>query len=182
MAKKVRREFTDAAPQVLPASSLSPAQYQDASERLKEFSAAIRNGKSASPLELSADELNAFIERNPELISLRGKVHVLLEGNQARAQLSMPMGEIGLPVFRDRYLNGLADFHVGLRDGSLKLAATNILVRGKPLPNIYQAQIREQNLAGLLKESTNASAVLGKLDSIQVTNSKVRISPKAPNP
>jgi hypothetical protein len=177
MAKKVRNQFTDAAAQPLPASTLSPAQYQSVERRVKVFGDALQKGQGPSPLELSEDDINGLINHQE---ALKGKFHFTLKGNQVRAQVSVPMGEIGLPVFRDRYLNGFADFHVSLSGGSLKVLATNVIVHGKPMPDIYVAQIRKQNLAKAFNEAPDANEVLNRLESVQVTNGRLRILPKQP--
>jgi len=178
MARRVRTEFTDAAPQTLPSSPISATEYRSLEQRIQTFTAAVQHGQAPPPLELSAEELNALIERAENLKAFKGKIRFLLEDERLRGQLSAPMGEVGLPVFRDRYLNATVDFHWAVGSGSLKMAATNIVVHGKPLPNIYLNQIRKQNLAAQVNDLPGMSEGLNLIESVQVTNGRLRIAPK----
>jgi hypothetical protein len=178
MARKLRTQFTDAAPVPLPKTEVTTTEYQALQNRLNSFMGSLTRGDVPPPLELSAHDLNALIDHDDELKVLRGKLHVILDGDRASGQLSIPMAEIGLPVFRDRYLNAVAKFHVSLRDGSLKLAATNITVHGSSLPRIYVDEISQVNLGSALNTNTAARPLLDRIGAVQITNSLVRIIPK----
>lgn len=178
MAKKLRTQFTDPAPVPLPRSEITTTEYQSLQRRLNSFMGSLNRGDIPPPLELSAQDLNALIDQDDHVKILRGKLHVMLDGDRASGQLSIPMAEIGLPVFRDRYLNAVAKFHVSLRDGSLKLAATNITVHGASLPKIYVDEISQVNLGSALNTNAAARPFLDRIGAVQITNSHVRIIPK----
>ncbi len=63
-------------------------------------------GTASEPLVLSSDDLNALIEDKPEM---KGKIYVTVEGDEVKGRVSIPLGELGLPMVKGRYLNGKAD-------------------------------------------------------------------------
>ena len=90
----------------------------------------------------------------------------------------MPMAEMGLPLFRNRFLNGTATFSVSLQNGLLRVTAQDVTVKGKPLPGVYLDRIRQQNLAQAAQEEPRNSIVLEQLKDIQVKDGKLIITPK----
>ena len=73
---------------------------------------------------------------------MKGKVYVGLDGNKVKAQVSLPLGQTGLPFSRNRYLNGDATLDVSLRNGMLGVYLEQINVKGKPLPSVYVQKLR----------------------------------------
>ena len=60
----------------------------------------------------------------------------------------------------------------------LSVTPQTILVKGKPLPEMYMQEIRKQNLAASLTNEPAAAAVLKGLQDIQVKEGKLVIVPK----
>jgi hypothetical protein len=88
------------APVSVPEFSASDDQIQSVRERWQDFEQKTRAGQPAE-IELTADDINTFIATNRDA---RGKVFVLIEGNQLRLQTSVPFGEfIGRSGY---YFNG----------------------------------------------------------------------------
>src|SRR6185436_10902493 len=75
-AKKMFKDFTDAAPAVLPQVRLSRDEINRVQQRIDNFRQAVRQGKTAEPLKLTADEINALIATDPDLAVLKGKLYV----------------------------------------------------------------------------------------------------------
>ena len=50
--------------------------------------------------------------------------------------------EVGLPMFKGRYLNGTGAFNVSLRNGVIRLTALDLVGKGKPVPKVYMDEIR----------------------------------------
>jgi len=175
--KKLVVRFTDSKPMELPALQMSPAEMAQAKERFESFQQAVREHHATKPLTLTADELNAMIASGGEQ-GLKGKIHISLEGDQLKGELSVPLQDMGLSMFKSRYLNGIATFNLSFRDGRLSVTPQTIQVRGEPLPEIYLREIRKQNLASSLTNDPAAAEVLNGLEEIQVKDGKLLIAPK----
>ncbi len=178
--KRMLNTYTDTTPMPLPTVQMSPAQIAQVQQRVDEFRDRLRAGLRTSPLALTADDLNALVASSPDLKAAKGKVYVSIEANRLRAQVSLPLEDVGLPRFRGRYLNGIANLGISLRDGILDVTAQNIVVHGKPLPAPYMNRIRRENLAAKVNENSRASVALNQLEDIQVKDGKLVITPKEP--
>ncbi len=86
MAKKMRREFTDAQPVPLPSTQLSASAYNALQKRIDAFRESIKHGRDTAPLTVTAEEINALIANDPDFQSLKGKVHVGLEGGNSKGR------------------------------------------------------------------------------------------------
>ena len=60
-------------------------------------------------------------------------------------------------------LNGTGTFNLALRNGTLHLTAQSIIVKGKPVPEVYMQKIRTQNLARNINSDPRASVALDHL-------------------
>ncbi len=176
--KKMVTEYTDTNPVPLPAVTLSAAQIEQLERRIEAFQDTVRAGRPAQPLVLTGEELNALVASRPDLRRFKDKVYISIPDSQLAGQISIPMSELGLPFFRNRYLNGSTTFSVSLQNGKLRVVPDNILVKGKPLPRVYMEQIRQQNLAASAEDNPRVSVALDRLQDIQVKDGKLIIVPK----
>jgi hypothetical protein len=129
---------------------------------------------------LTSDDINAWIATSPGGQSLTGKVYVTIEGDQLKGQVSLPMGQIGLPMFRGRYLNGAVTFSLSFRNGVLHVTAQDITVKGKPLPSVYMQQIRQTDLAQSATNDPETRSALERYEEIKIEDGKLIIVPKKP--
>jgi hypothetical protein len=176
--KRLVNSFTDTQPMELPTVQMPQAEVDKLKQRFDAFQQAVREARPTEPLTLTADDINVLIASGKEWQTLKGKFYVRLEGDQLKSQVSVPLQEVGLPIFKGRYLNGGATFDLAFRDGQLSVTAQSILVKGKPLPETYMQEIRKQNLAVGLTNEPAAVAVLKGLQDIQVKEGKLVIVPK----
>jgi hypothetical protein len=182
-AKKMFSDFTDNKPATLPGPKLSPAEIQQVQKRVDDFREKVRGGTAPAPLALTADEINALISSDRDMRGLRNKLYVTgIEGDRVKGQLSIPMEEVGLQMFRSRYLNATGLFTVSLRNGTLRLTALDLIGKGKPLPKVYMDQIRSQNLAKPLNSDPRISVALDWIQSVEVKDGKLVITPKEKPP
>jgi hypothetical protein len=177
-AKKMFTDFTDSKPMPLPQVQLSPTELDALQRRIETFRTSVKQGQPAGPLTLSADEINALIATDPDVKAFREKIYVTLEGDQLKSQVSLPMQELGLPVFKDRYLNGTGTFDLVFSSGMLRLSPRSFVVKGKPLPEIYLEKARKQNLAASLNEDARGKAALEQLQEIKIKDGQLIIIPK----
>jgi hypothetical protein len=176
--KKMVNFYTDPGATPLPTAHLSPAEMDQLKQRIENFQDAVRSGRPTPPLTLSSDEINAFIQTDTNLARLKGKVYLTLEGDRVKGQVSLPLDNVGLRIFRGRYLNGSGIFAVGLQKGILVVNADSLVVKGKPLPGVYMDKIRSQNLAEGINNNPKASVGLNHLQEIRISDGKMVIVPK----
>src|SRR4029077_9461090 len=116
---KILNSFTDTKPAPLPTVNMSPADMEQVRRRVDTFRDNVRSARSTPPLTLSSDELNALIATDPNLQALKGKIYVTIEDSQIKGQVSVPTSQVGLGIFKNRYLNGSGSFSVSLTNGTL---------------------------------------------------------------
>jgi hypothetical protein len=177
-AKMMITDFTDNKAAPLPVSQMPPAEMEKVQARVDAFREDLRAKRPTQPLTLTADEINALITTEPDLRPLKDKLYVTIDGNQLKGQVSVPMDEVGLPVFKGRYLNGTGTFNLALRNGLLRLTAESIVVKGKPVPDVYMQKIRTQNLVRNINSDPRASIALGHFQDIEVKDGKLVLVPK----
>jgi hypothetical protein len=165
-------EYTATAPRELPSVELPADERQTLRARFDAFRKAIDAGTPAESLVLSADDINALLEDDP---NLKGKIYVTMEGDKLKGQISIPLGSIGLPMLSGRYLNGEAELKASLSEGVLIVTLESIEVNGKKPPQQFLDSIRRQNLAqDAYKDPKNAERIR-KLESIEIKDGKIII-------
>jgi hypothetical protein len=179
-AKRLVSQLTDTQPMQLPSVHLSDAQMFQLHDRVNSFSDDIRDGENLAPLILSSDEVNALIETDPGLSSLKDHVHVEFGTNQLKGQISFLAQDLGLDALHGRYVNANGVFNVGLTNNQLFITADSLNVKGKPVPRHIMKQIAAQNLAAKFDQDPRTAAGLKKLEAIEIKDGKLVIVPKKP--
>jgi hypothetical protein len=152
------------APVSVPEFSASDDQIQSVRERWQDFEQKTRAGQPAD-IELTADDVNTLIVTNRDA---RGKVFVLIEGNQLRLQTSFPFGE--LIGRRGYYFN--ADITVEFKGAeSLENPQLNrIVVNGEQVPsNLLNWKYRSRRLRDYVADFRNSHDI----GTIEVRDGKV---------
>ncbi len=173
---KTALPYTDTVPTPLPKVEMPPERAKELHARVDAFRAALDSGKATEPLVLDSDDLNVLIADNEDL---RDKVHVDVEGDKVKGQVSFPLEGLGLPAFKGRYLNGKATLKVSLEDGFLRVTLDALEVKGKPVPATFIDQLRAKNLAEEASRNPENAEAIQKLESIQVEDGKVIIKSRA---
>lgn len=176
--KKMLNFYTDAQPMPVPTVQMSQAELDQLRQRIETFQDAVRTGRPTEPLSLSSDEINAYIQTDPNVMKANVKLYVTIEGNRVKSQVSLPLSDLGLRIFRGRYLNGSGIFDVSLQKGNLVVTPESLVVKGKPLPGVYMDKIRSQNLAESLNNNPRASVGLSHLQEIRISDGKLVLVPK----
>jgi len=176
--KKMINQYTDTRPMELPTVQMSQGEIDKLKQRFNAFRQAVREQLPAQPLELTADDINALIASGPQRQALKGKFYVSMEGDQLKGEVSVPLRDVGLSMFKGRYLNGSATFNLSFRNGALSVTPQTIIVKGKALPEVYMQEIRKENLAAKSANESDAAAVLQGLEDIHVKEGKLVVVPK----
>ena len=179
----LRAEYFPTTRASLPAATPGPQGQQDARARWDAFERTARAHQPAR-IELTADDINALIQNDPQYKDLRNKLHVMLEGDQIKGQVSMPMDDglaqlPGLSKLKGRFLNGSAALKISLQNGTLLVTMQSLQVKGQSPPENIMAQLRAQNLAQNIYNDPKNAETMRKLESIEVKDGKITIKSSA---
>jgi hypothetical protein len=175
-ANRMVEEYTATAPRDLPKVEMPEENRKTLRERVETFRKAVNEGTSTDPLILTSDDLNALLEDQPEL---KGKIYVKVEGDEVKGQVSIPLDQVGLPMFKGRYLNGEADLKASLKDGVLIVTLDSIEVNGKRVPDQVMEGIRKENLAKDAYKDEKSAEMMRKLESLEIKDGKIILKVRA---
>jgi len=176
---KYINQYTDTAPLPLPAVEMPPEERQALQKEVEEFKAEVDENTAEEPLVLTAEQVNALIEEQPEL---KGRLHVDFEGDKIKGIISMPLKQdIGPFKLKGRYLNAKGTFTASLVDGAIDVRVEEAEVRGMPLPPQFMTELSKQNLAKDVKLDEEARRTIARFERIQVKDGKLYIIPAKPS-
>lgn len=167
-------------PMELPAVHYTEADREQFEARLKTFIDGLGQEGSPATLTLQGEDLNMLLASAKNGSTLTERVRARVEGNQVRGHVSVQLGDLQAPFFRDRYVNGEVALTVSLQNGRLIVQVAELVVNGTPLPEEYLAPLREQNVAEALAQDPDLTQILEKLSQIVVTNDTVQLVPASP--
>lgn len=171
-------EYAASEPMELPKLRYTQIEKEQFDERVRIFADGLAQGKPTVPLVLKGEDLNMLLASSPELKTLSDGVRLKVEGDEVKGVVSLKLGDLGAPFFKDRYLNGEAWFKVVLADGRLTVSPSKIVVNGKQLPENYLAAIRQHNFAESANQDPEVLKTLNKLSTIEVKDGTVKVVPK----
>lgn len=171
-------QFTEPDPISMPEVNLSAEEITQIATRFKEFQELVLVGTEEESSELvelvlTAEELNAMIEQNPDL---KGRVHIAIDEDQLVGQVSIPTDFI--PLLKGRYFNATATFDVSLEEGLLSINLADATVKGAPVPEQYLAALRNENLVKEMNDDPKSSEVIRRLESLEIKEGKIRLLAK----
>ncbi len=168
-------EWTATAPMELPKVQLSEEERKSVKERVDAFRKEVDEGTAVEPLVLSGDDLNALIDESPEF---QGKIHARVEGEKLKAQISIPLDKMGLPMVKGRYLNGQAELKASLSNGVLIVTLDSLEVNGKRPPEQFLTQLRQQNLANDAYKNPKNAETISRFESMEIKDGKIILKPR----
>jgi hypothetical protein len=167
-------KYTDTSPRQLPRPNLTPEQANNLFSRLDAFKSALDGQDGVDTVELSGDELNTFLEYQPELRHLSEFVYLTIHEDKVGGSISYPLEQLPLPPMfglQGRYLNGTAVFSVSLANGRLEVYVDDIMVKGERLPDEFMTLVRSENLAADWEPEMRE--VVRKINEIKVKDGKL---------
>ena len=179
-AGAVIAQYTQDHPLELPVVSLPDDQLAELQKRVQTFGADLKSGKATQPLTLTADQLNALIQNNPNWTDFPGKIHVSIDKGAIMGKISVPLGALkpDSTLLKGRYLNGAARFHVSIANNMLYVNMESITVGGKSLPQQLAQGFQTENLAKDVAKNKEAMKIIKQLASIEVKDDKIVLTPK----
>jgi hypothetical protein len=178
-------EYTEAEPMELPEVEISDQAWEELETRVNEFGAAVDAGQPAAPLVLTADDLNALVERHPQFAMVKDQLYFEIEDDTVNSQISMmiPQAVADLPLIgkkiAGRYFNGTCELSVSLRGGNLDVRIQSGSVKGEPIPPEILTNLRNENIADdFLQNNPEAQNYLMNFDSIEIEDGLITIVPR----
>jgi hypothetical protein len=179
VAKKFRENLTADHAVPVPIFPATDAQYSAVAARLRAFSNAL-NAHQAAALELSADDLNTLVAKDPDYADLRGKVFFTIEQALLGVQASAPLGDMPIvgTLFRGRYFNGKASGEITVSQGTLRFVPHTLEANGKRLgPDAMKGLTTrfDESLQREIRRRPDAVNALRRIDTLDVSDGKVRM-------
>jgi hypothetical protein len=133
------------------------AQYNALTQKMTPFALAIQTNQ-ASTLELSADEMNTLIARDPNFAHLRGKTYLTIENNELGADMSFPIDDDAKSGrAATKYFNGHVVLGVSVEDGRAELLPKRVEANGQPLPGWLTKIFANKDFMTSFNQSFNES-------------------------
>ena len=167
---KAAIDATSTTPVPVEVYTLKPGEAEDLTKRLAEFERAAGAGGPAT-LELSQDDLNAYVSSNDELKNWAGKAYLRVEGDQVFMDVSVPLDDV--PFLSGRYFNGVLGVKLGLVGGRLIAFPETAIVNGKPVPDDLMKQFREQDILKTTRRRGGIADFNTKANSLEVRDGKI---------
>jgi hypothetical protein len=170
--------YTDDTPIEIPQVEISMADFDALSARVDEFKRATEVGDSDTPLVLSADDINAIMQRHPDWDGVGEYAYVSIDGETVSATVSIPVDTLMEGFMEGKYMNGSAGFNVLLRNGRLFVMLDTLTVKGNPIPDQFMTEIRKENLAKDIVNDPEVADTLARLESIEVADGVITLTPR----
>ncbi len=181
--------FTSPTPGNVPTSNAGDDVYNSARQKLADFDHDIKNHQAAT-IQLSADEINALITRDPEVIKHNIHAYVSLTGNAGRIQGSFPTDILSHDYIKDRYLNLDASFEINFdsstRNVNLSFQSAQLgshAILGPEVESSQGTRSLVQVYTGYfnlflnneIRQSPDGASLLAQAKSIEVKNGELVI-------
>jgi hypothetical protein len=152
------------APTPVPELNASDQQIERVRERWQDFEQKARAGQAAE-IELSADDINALIATTE---GVRGKVFALIDGDQLRLQVSVPIGGLlGRPGY---YFNGEVVIELEGAQSPDSPRFSRLTINGEQAPTDFlDWKYRSRQLREYVTEQRNAYDI----GTIEIRDGKV---------
>jgi hypothetical protein len=115
--------LTSTTPATVPSFDGGDDVYNSAQEKIRGFGHDVENHQAAT-IQLSADELNTLIARNPAFIQQKVQLFVTLTNDQAQVQGSIPTNVLIQGILKGRCLNFDTTFSLGFNPDTKSLDLT----------------------------------------------------------
>lgn len=173
-------QYTSTNPMPIESIEVSAPEFKSLQDRLAAFGESLEGRPGSRELVLTAHDINSLIQNDREYAFWKDKLFIVIEGDQIKGKLSLPLEDIGPFKLKGRYLNGIATLGVSLQNGVLDIKVKDVRVGDKPLPGPLLAQIKSANFADQLQNDPQARNNIQKLESIKVQDGKIVLRARQP--
>lgn len=177
--------YTTNAPAAIPVLEIPPSQQKQIASALLNQATQVMNQKGPAEIALTETDLNVLIAQSPNLRGYQKQVYLKPDGNQLRAFISLPLDQfpdwteftkkMHGEKWRGRYLNGTAILGLSVSNNILQVFPKKIIVRATTLPDEFTRRFPWDKLTQSANSDPDVKAVLTRVESIDVQDSKVRV-------
>jgi hypothetical protein len=173
--------YTSTDPAVYPPIEMDDASYAALESRVSEFGRNVDKGDPTPPLRLSANEINALIQRSNGMGPLSNGAFVSIKDGEITCSFSIPLATI-IPIesFQDRFINGTGTLQISTSGSLVEAHIVNAVVNGKSLPESVAEDLAKKNLIEALMEDPNTQRIMGQIAAIDISDDAVLITPTQP--
>jgi hypothetical protein len=184
---KATLSVTSLTPPAIPTSSVGDDVYQGALRKLADFDHDVRNHQAAT-VQFSADEINAVLAHDPDMINNQVHVFVSLTDNEGRVQASAPTDGLTHGWIAGRYFSIDTSFEVHLDQltRSVDVIPHSIqlgdkILAGPGAENVQSGQTLLRSFTPTFNQSFNAevrkypdgAALLDQAQSIEIKDGQL---------
>lgn len=173
--------FTSPTPVAVAPVSLSAADGGQLTNRVNDFTKALREGRATQPLVLSSEELDYLVRNSPGSLPIKDSIHLMITNDRVHAQLSYPLEAIR-PELKGRYLNGEADFDVLVRNGAIMFDLESLKVKGDPVDPKFVTQMQKQPLEWRPEANDPNESLVKNVERVEIKDGKILFYPKTNAP
>jgi hypothetical protein len=170
-------EYTSPTPAYLPEVTMEREAINSLTKRVGEYGKSLRAGTASQPLSLSENEINALIQTGEAARGLSDRVYVRPEGEKLSVDFSFPLDGI-VPMGEGRYLNGTAVMDVAIENGMPVVRIESAETNDREIPDWVMDKLEEQLPLDRIASRPNTAAVLQGIQSVEVKNGQLVITPK----
>lgn len=168
------QKFTSATPVVLPTVEFDEAELEELESRIENFQQQVNVGQENAEIVLSAEEINALINKNPDT---KGRVFIKTDNDVLTCDVSIPLTQV--PLARDRFLNGSATLDVRTENGELHIHLLDVIANGEKIPEEIVRELRKENLVDRMKEDKDMKDLLDRVEEMRIENGNIILKLKA---
>lgn len=174
---QIAHRFTTDRPLAMPRVQLSEAEMEALDRRVGNFGSGGEGFAADEALVLSADEINALIQRHSKFKVEGSGVVVRIVGDQLEGEISIPAGQLS-PSLEGRFINGKAVFSVGVVDGKVVAFIQDLRVGDTYIPDTFRERLSRENLLrDAYDKDSDISSALSRIRSVEVRNGTVILTP-----
>jgi hypothetical protein len=175
-AKSLVSTYTETKPRVFPKVQYDPQRWKALESEWTEFARAVQNRQNPPPFKISADDLNQFFARITNA-PFRDHVRFVITNNQLKAEFSAPLEQTRRPELKGRFVNGTATINIIFQEGWLTVNVGAVEANGKPAPGWLLKRLGRENLTKDMDRNRELVNLFGEIDSIQVKDGQIVITP-----
>lgn len=160
---------------------LPAAEGEAAIKRAEDFRQRVISGTNSEPLTLTSEELDYVVRMSADGKEVKDRAALAITNNQIRAEVSIPMDAFQVGMLKGRYLNGIANFTLGLTNGGVVVNLQSLDVNGQQMPAKALEQMAAKGITWFPNPNDQAAAVVTNLGNIEIKDNKLYLHPRPKN-
>jgi hypothetical protein len=172
----LRSSLTATAPLDLAPAEVTPGQKRQVEKVYHQVRQALEQGKATEAV-LAGEDVNALLALAPETRAVSRRAAIALEGETAKATLSLPLD--GVEGMEGRYLNGDFTFRLGVQDGKMQIRILSAVANQRRVPQYIIDKLNERDLGQEVARRLGGGSHLQRIDSLVIEGGQLKVRTKA---